>query len=133
MHTLIQPTCTGRPPRSYRGRVIARCVAARTRALLRAVSLPCSCRIAGCVATNPSSQASAFLSRYNRLYRDALPSGQASLSCHDTIVCIATLTPSQAPRARAACRVVASLGRVTALPWLYRGRSWPCRGPCCCT
>ena len=34
-----------------------------------------------------------------RLYRDTTPSGQASLSCHDTKLCIVTLTPNQAARA----------------------------------
>ena len=56
-------------------------------------------------------QPSLRLSRYNRLYRYTLPSGQASLSCHDTKLCIATL------------------GRIAALPWSYRGSSWLCRGP----
>ena len=84
---------------------------------------PCRCRIAERVATHPSSQASA---------------------CHDTTDCIVTHSPATRPlspvtiqnfvsrhspparpRARAADRVVASLGRFAALPWPYRG-------PCCC-
>ena len=105
------------------------------------VSWPCRCAHAPAAACRVAAmslpyrqacrdtpqQPSLRLSRYNQLYRDTLPSGQASLSCHNTILCIATLTPSHA---RAAGRVVASLGRVAALPWSCHGRGWPCRGPC---
>ena len=80
---------TGRvagPPWPYHGYV-----AALTLALLRAVSLKYrrACH-------NTPEQPSLHLSRYNRLYRDTLPNGQASLSYHDTMLRIATLTPNQA-------------------------------------
>ena len=53
------------------------------------------------LSRDTTQQASLYLSRYNRLYRDTLPNGQASLAlCHDTIHCIVTqmgILPIQLP------------------------------------
>ena len=129
VQTLAQPARTGcahcaqagrvvGPPRPYRGPVTT-----RTRSLLRAMSLPYyrACR-------DTPQQPSLHLSRYNRLYRDTLPSGQASPSCHDTKLCIVTLTPNQAARAcYRPCRgppwPCRSLAMAVSWPWL--AVSWP--------
>ena len=66
-------------------------------------------------------QPSLHLSRYNRLYRDTLPSRQAFLSCHDTMLCIATLT-----LARPCVRAVSRPARRPALSWPSDGRIVGC-------
>ena len=95
------------------------------------VSKSSSCHnIIVCIVTRLTNQ-TARLSRYKGCIVTQSPAASPSLlSRYKT--CIATFTPSQAASARAAGRVMASLGRVAALPWLYRGHGWPCRGPCCC-
>ena len=71
------------------------------------------------IVTQPPTASPSLLSRYKTMYRDTLyqPSS-AHASC---------MTPL-----RAVGHVVASLGHVAALPWPYRGRGWPCRGPVPC-
>ena len=58
-----------------------------------------------CIVTHP--QPDCPLVTIQRLYRDTTPQQPAPCLCHDTRLCIATLTPSQAAHARTADRIVA--------------------------
>ena len=154
VHTLAQPTRTGRAHYAQAARTTPRPVVSRQcRGVQGVVSQaqhrPCrrppqpyhsahACATARRVAAMslPYRQAcrdtlqhpSLRLSRYNRLYHDTLPSGQASLSCHDTILCIAKITPSQAARAR--CRPCRGLpwsccSLAMVVSWAWMAVSWP--------
>ena len=63
-----------------------------------------------------------------RLYHDTTPSDQASLFCHDTKLCIVTLTPSQDARARCRsyCAFLSAVSQYcSAVSWAWLAVSWP--------